>query len=122
MLTLDSTPVNHFIEKHLPTAVKPFEPVLTRDFKPAKPSPAGIKHIAQGWGIADAAPPNAERKIPLIMVGDSIDDMIAGHDAGAVTVLLASAGKEELIEDSRTDIVIHQLDQLVDVLENGAIS
>lgn len=40
------------------------------------------------------------------MVGDSIDDIIAGHDAGAATVLLRSPGKEELETDERTDLVI----------------
>lgn len=40
------------------------------------------------------------------MVGDSIDDMTAGRDAGALTVLLKSEGKEDFEEDERTDVVI----------------
>lgn len=40
------------------------------------------------------------------MVGDSVDDMTAGHEAGTLTVLLRSPGKEELEEDDRTDVVI----------------
>jgi histidinol phosphatase-like enzyme len=75
----------------------------------------------------------------MIMVGDSIDDIIAGHDAGAATVLLRSEGKEELEKDPRTDIVIsryvstpvmihsqttdlatfYRLDELINILENG---
>ena len=40
------------------------------------------------------------------MVGDSIDDMVAGHEAGALTVLLRSPGKEDLEEDERTHVSI----------------
>ena len=40
------------------------------------------------------------------MVGDSVDDMTAGREAGTLTVLLRSPGKEELEQDNRTDVVI----------------
>lgn len=46
--------------------------------------------------------------LPMIMVGDSIDDMVAGHEAGALTVLLRSEGKEDLEKDERTDIAINR--------------
>ena len=53
------------------------------------------------------------------MVGDSIDDIIAGYEAGALTVLVRSEGKEELEVDSRTDVVVERLDELVGLLEGG---
>lgn len=53
------------------------------------------------------------------MVGDSVDDMAAGRDAGALTVLLRSDGKEELEVDERTDVVVRRLDELVELLEGG---
>lgn len=53
------------------------------------------------------------------MVGDSIDDIIAGYDAGALTVLVKSAGKEELESDERTHVVVERLDELVALLEGG---
>lgn len=56
------------------------------------------------------------------MVGDSIDDIVAGYDAGALTVLLASPGKEDLAEDARTDVVIDRLDQLIELLDQGLSS
>ena len=103
-------PVANFVTKHLPPHLKPFEPSVTRDFRPPKPSPAGILHIAHAWGVVgDAAVPStppSERLLPLIMVGDSIDDMTCGYEAGALTVLLRSEGKEELESDVRTDVVI----------------
>lgn len=53
------------------------------------------------------------------MVGDSIDDIIAGYEAGALTVLVRSEGKEELERDGRTDVVVGRLDELVGLLEGG---
>jgi phosphoglycolate phosphatase-like HAD superfamily hydrolase len=107
-----NTPVEHLLSNHLPGHINAFAPIVTRDFRPAKPSPAGILHIAKQWGIisdsdiSEDGRPTAKRPIPLIMVGDSIDDIVAGHDAGAATVLLRSEGKEELEQDPRTDVVI----------------
>ncbi|KAK6441964.1 hypothetical protein LTR95_001799 [Oleoguttula sp. CCFEE 5521] len=117
------SPVDHFLGNHFPGHVKAFHPVVTREFRPPKPSPAGILHIAHSWKVVgsarvpDISP--ADRLVPLLMVGDSIDDMIAGHDAGAVTVLLRSAGKEELERDERTHIMIDRLDDLIGILEKG---
>lgn len=106
-----NTPVEHLLS-NLPNHINAFAPIVTRDFRPPKPSPAGILHIAKQWGIigesdvSDEGRPTAKRPLPLIMVGDSIDDIIAGHDAGAATVLLRSEGKEDLEKDPRTDLVI----------------
>lgn len=63
--------------------------------------------------------PPETRPLPLIMVGDSVDDMAAGRDAGAITVLLKSQGKEDLEHDDRTDVIIDRLDELIGLLENG---
>ncbi|KAK3639821.1 hypothetical protein LTR56_012201 [Elasticomyces elasticus] len=116
-------PVAHLLANHLPGHVTEFAPIITRDFKPPKPSPAGILHIAHKWSITNTADvpktPAAERLLPLIMVGDSIDDMVAGYEAGALTVLLRSEGKEELEADERTDIVISRLDELIGLLDGG---
>ena len=103
-------PVENFLEKHLPSHLKPFHPIVTRDFRPPKPSPAGILHIAHSWGVVNTpsipSTPRSERLLPLLMVGDSVDDMISGHEAGALTVFLKSEGKEELESDAMTDVVI----------------
>lgn len=101
----------HLLRNHLPGHVNEFAPIITREFRPPKPSPAGVLHIAKSWGLVQdsdivANKPVADKPIPLIMVGDSIDDIIAGHDAGAATVLLRSEGKEDLEKDPRTDLVI----------------
>ena len=136
-------PVMHLLEKHLPGHISPFAPIITRDFRPPKPSPAGILHIAHAWNLVGSAsvpdtPPD-QRPLPLLMVGDSVDDMAAGREAGCLTVLLRSEGKEELEDDSRTDVAVSRqvkqpqtrkhdankvkrLDELIGMLERGVES
>ncbi len=45
------TPVNHLLTNFLPGQT--FAPIITRDFRPPKPDPAGILHIAKSWGLVD---------------------------------------------------------------------
>ncbi|KKF96165.1 putative uncharacterized hydrolase [Ceratocystis platani] len=106
-------PVKHLLDTYLPDSL--FHPIVTRDFRPTKPDPAGILHIASTWGLAG---PDASG---LIMVGDSIDDMTAGRRAGAATVLLANEVNKHLVEHDHTDLVIDRLDELIGVLENGFV-
>lgn len=121
-----NVPVDHLLGKFL--AYTTFAPVITRDFQPPKPSPAGILHISKQWALLrqkqeeeaeDAAAAASEDATGLIMVGDSIDDMTAGRTAGAATVLLVNEANKELAEHAHTDLVISRLDELVDILENG---
>ncbi|OTB09262.1 hypothetical protein M426DRAFT_316550 [Hypoxylon sp. CI-4A] len=42
-------PVTHLLTKFLAGSV--FEPVVTRDFRPPKPDPAGLLYIARSWGL-----------------------------------------------------------------------
>jgi phosphoglycolate phosphatase-like HAD superfamily hydrolase len=104
-----SLPIEHLLTTFIPE--QKFEPIITRAFKPPKPSPAGINHIAKSWGL-----PSARN---LIMVGDSIDDMTAGHKAGAATVLLVNPVNEHLTFHDHTDLVISRLDEVIEVLEDG---
>ncbi|KAF1994685.1 HAD-like protein [Amniculicola lignicola CBS 123094] len=105
------TPVAHLLTTFLPTSK--FHPIVTREFRPPKPDPAGILHIAKSWMHADAT--------SLIMVGDSVDDMTAGYRAGAATVLLVNDVNRELVEHEHTDLVIKTLDELIGVLEEGFV-
>ncbi|KAF1971283.1 HAD-like protein [Bimuria novae-zelandiae CBS 107.79] len=103
-------PVEHLLTTFLPGSL--FWPVVTREFRPPKPDPAGILHIAKQWMHEDGGE-------SLIMVGDSIDDMTAGHRAGAATVLLVNEVNAHLAEHAHTDLVVEQLDQLIGILEEG---
>lgn len=57
----------------------------------------------------------------LIMVGDSMDDMTAGHTAGAATVLLLNDVNRHLKDHEHTDLSIERLDELIQVLEHGFV-
>lgn len=105
-------PVEHLLQKFLSNSK--FHPIVTRDFRPPKPDPAGILHIAKEWGLEDGGE-------SLIMVGDSIDDMTAGWRAGAATVLLVNDVNSHLVEHEHTDMVVERLDGLVEVLERGFV-
>lgn len=120
-------PVAHLLAKFL--AGSRFEPVITREFRPPKPHPAGILHIAKSWGLVAAAEQSAGAAgddadaagdaTGLIMVGDSVDDMAAGRRAGAATVLLMNEANAHLAEHDDTDLVIKRLDDLIGILEGG---
>ncbi|KAK0615839.1 HAD-like domain-containing protein [Bombardia bombarda] len=143
-------PVNNLLSKFLAGSV--FAPIVTRDFRPPKPDPAGILHIARSWGLVrrstgEAGVPSAGEEghrpakgqdgaehlveteageqvadaSALIMVGDSIDDMTAGHRAGAKTVLLVNDVNRHLADHEHTDATITRLDELIDMLENGLL-
>jgi hypothetical protein len=58
-------------------------------------------------------------RIPIMMVGDSIDDMVAGYRAGAITVLLKNPANEHLAGEKYVHCVIKRLDELIGVLEGG---
>lgn len=108
-------PVRNLVEKFLRDS--PFHPIVTRSFKPPKPHPAGILHIAERWGLCrDDGSPDASS---LIMVGDSIDDMTAGREAGAATVLLLNDVNRHLAQHAHTDLAIQRLDELVAILDQG---
>lgn len=111
------TPVNHLLGKFLEG--KKFAPIVTRDFRPPKPDPAGILFIARSWGFVKKGGEGDARD--LIMVGDSIDDMTAGYRAGAATVLLVNEVNAHLATHEHTDLCISQLDELIEVLENGFV-
>ncbi|KAK8198110.1 uncharacterized protein BKA78DRAFT_350455 [Phyllosticta capitalensis] len=165
-------PVLHLLESFLPG--HSFDPIVTRDFRPPKPHPAGILSIAKAWGclegpvagavptphmppplgegqavvppppLAPLTPPDlasaagspggssvagiegeaaviAGSAPSLIMVGDSLDDMVAGRRAGAATVLLLNESNMHLARREETDLVIRRLDDLIVVLENGFV-
>lgn len=101
-------PVQHLLDNFL--SDHEMNPLVTREFKPPKPAPDGILHIAKQWNMD----PNN-----IVMVGDSIDDMKAGHAAGAATVLLQSDVNKHLNDIAETDAVVHRLDDMVELFEKG---
>lgn len=132
-------PVHHLLGNHLPEEV--FDPIITRETEgiQPKPSPEGLWTIAQAWGLHREVDELAQDSVSvgengeidplelakrylgsgLIMVGDSIDDMAAGHRAGAATVLLANDENDVLTKHEYTGLSIRRLDELIDILEKG---
>lgn len=102
-----STPVDYFRRNFLKDY--PMDPIVTREFKPPKPAPDGIFHIAKNWLV---------KPEELIMVGDSIDDIYAGHRAGSLTVLLRNEHNFQLAELPEVDKVIDALPELIEILKS----
>lgn len=96
-MSILSTPVNHLISNFCQGQI--FSPIVTREFRPPKPDPAGIYHIAKQWELED-------KGNRLIMVGDSLDDLTAGRRAGAATVLLVNDVNRGLVDHEYTDCVV----------------
>jgi len=92
-------------------SLEDFDVVVTRDLDiPFKPEPDTIFYAAERLGVAP------ER---CAMVGDFVVDVEAGHQAGAVTVLLATPG-EEVVPAYEPDFRIESLDELEAVLGLGS--
>lgn len=82
-------PVTHLLTKFLST-VQPFHPIVTREFRPPKPSPAGILHIARSWGLTKPGPSHREGSLnggeAVAVDGKNISvDADGGKHAEAVT-------------------------------------
>lgn len=121
-------PVTQFCEKFL--NCNPFDnihkdqnilnlvsgPVVTREFKPPKPSPKPLLHIIESWGVSPSE---------VIMVGDSNDDMEAGLAAGCAVVLLRhkdnSHVEHHFTNESKLDASVTDLDKLLLLLQDGLL-
>ncbi|KAI0099512.1 HAD-like protein [Daldinia grandis] len=77
------TPVSHLLGKFLAGHV--FHPVVTRDFRPPKPDPAGLLHIARSWGLVRAVEgPGDEGGVRAVLEGDEGAGSSAWEKEGAV--------------------------------------
>lgn len=88
-------PVDHLLTKFLST-VQPFHPIVTREFRPPKPSPAGILHIARSWGFAKPGKSQQEGGgSGTVVDGENISVDASGHQhAEAVTSTEGGDGEE----------------------------
>ncbi|GHP06892.1 hypothetical protein PPROV_000563600 [Pycnococcus provasolii] len=100
-----------------PNNLPELKPALCRAFKPTKPAPDALLHIAEQWG----APPHH-----LLMVGDSpSNDVVSGRRAGAMTALVDTGrrhfesvgGKTNLVGESQPDFHVCQPDELISLLQ-----
>jgi len=95
--------VDFFHETHFP--LPPFHPSLSREWQPYKPDPASLRFIAGEWGVESDE---------LVMIGDSCrDDVGAGSNAGATTILIDEERRWDGVDDARLpvrpDFIVHDL-------------
>ncbi|KAK0720614.1 HAD-like domain-containing protein [Lasiosphaeris hirsuta] len=99
-------PVNNLLTKFL--AGSAFEPIVTREFRPPKPDPAGILHIARSWGLVRRSGDD-EAGVPLSEVDEvsrqeqhqeDSDGLVPTSDGEAV----ADASSLIMVGDSIDDI------------------
>lgn len=94
-------------------AIEPedFDPIITRDESLPKPHPDGVLQAAGRMQV---------RPRELMVVGDFRFDVLAGHAAGAVTVLLTNGSSSVMLpEDPEPCHVIQHLEELRHLLKRG---
>eukprot|EP00794_Sanderia_malayensis_P009893 gene9893-10906_t len=84
-----------------------FSVILTRDFKPVKPDPAPVLHIASQWNI-DAK--------NLMVVGDGKFDIMSGNRAGSTTFLLNNINNVDSKE--LADFNVNSLVELIPFIQS----
>lgn len=99
-------PVNYLIDSFVPTELNEFKCIVTREFQPPKPKPDPLLHIARRLNINPSE---------MVMVGDSIDDMQAGLEAGFTTILLENDVNKHLTKD--TTLVHYSVKKLSDIID-----
>jgi phosphoglycolate phosphatase-like HAD superfamily hydrolase len=77
-------PVQHLLSTFVADSV--FHPIVTRDFRPPKPDPAGILHIARTWGLLRPKD-DARRDVPAVRDGEA-------DEKGTGSVVAAASRKE----------------------------
>jgi HAD superfamily hydrolase (TIGR01509 family) len=100
--------VKKSLKKFSGVSIKDFAAVITRDNSLPKPHPDGVHQAAVKMGL----PPSQ-----LLMVGDFRFDIIAGREAGAITVLLATKGRSVMEPgDPAPHYLIENLEEIFDIL------
>lgn len=92
-------PVSHLLSKFLPDSV--IHPVVTREFRPAKPDPAGIWHIAERWGMGGGEDGEEEKG-----AGDAIVPDGDGAVAAAPPVVIGTSKAESLAKAAEGLIMV----------------
>ncbi|KAK7712825.1 hypothetical protein SLS63_012252 [Diaporthe eres] len=114
-------PVDHLITKFL-SAVKPFHPIITREFRPPKPDPAGILHIARSWGFTRPGGPSGGRtgELKKVFMGNGAEVKSEVVGAGDGTSELDVDGKGEEADASGLIMVGDSIDDMTAGRRAGA--
>ena len=91
------------------TGIEDFDIVISRDTPvPPKPRPDGIVHAAEVLGVSIEE---------ILVVGDFVFDIDAGHRAGALCAFITNGGEADIPEKS--DFIIHSLEELLPIIQLG---
>lgn len=100
--------VAEVIQRFESIAMGDFAAVISREACRPKPHPEGVWLGASHMRVSPSE---------LMVVGDFRFDVLAGHTAGAVTVLLTNGGPSPMEPgDPRPDYVIHSLEEIQTIL------
>lgn len=114
-------PVDHLLTKFL-SAVKPFHPIITREFRPPKPDPAGILHIARSWGLTRPSGPadSGEGELKKVFMGDGAKVKSEVVESGAASSQLDGEGQREQADASGLIMVGDSIDDMTAGRRAGA--
>ncbi|CCD23806.1 putative haloacid dehalogenase-like hydrolase NDAI_0C01450 [Naumovozyma dairenensis CBS 421] len=103
-------PVDYLLTRFIPKDYSKFEHIITRDFRPTKPNPDPLLHIAKKLNIESNE---------MMMIGDSFDDMKSGRSAGCVTVLLKNHVNGNVLteHDKLVDTAVNSLSDVIKIVE-----
>lgn len=124
-------PVQHLLSSFLPGSV--FETIVTRDFRPPKPHPAGIWHIAKTWGLVrppEVADPEASAAGAGAVGGGAVAAAVPtdqrGDDGDAARFLLAAGTPDAscliMVGDSIDDMTAGRMAGCATVLLRNAVN
>lgn len=110
-------PVQNFIAKFVHKDYNTFDVILTRSFKPPKPSPQPLLHIITNNINPETHGTDLNYK-EFFMVGDSYDDMKSGRDAGFTTILVVNETNQKNIleHDHHKLLVDHTVTHLAEII------
>jgi hydrogenase expression/formation protein HypE len=102
--------VRKALQKFKTFEAEAFATIISRDDSLPKPHPEGVHQAAKRMGISMEE---------LLVVGDFRFDIMAGHEAGARTVLLTN-GKDPVVfpGDPEPDYRVTRLEEILEIIES----
>lgn len=111
-------PVAHLLTKFLAGSV--FHPVVTRDFRPPKPDPAGLLFIARSWGLVRRVRGPQDERAVRDVVGQREGGSVASSSEKPGAVGSDSHGHEEVGDASGLIMVGDSIDDMTAGRRAGA--
>ncbi|KAI1098508.1 HAD-like protein [Jackrogersella minutella] len=111
-------PVEHLLSKFLADHV--FHPVVTRDFRPPKPDPAGLLFIARAWGLVRPIEGPRDEGAVRTLVHEQSSGSSSGSSATSAQVKEGAASRHEVGDASGLIMVGDSIDDMTAGRRAGA--